>query len=353
MNYHIIRGNEKSMKKELFCVLVCMLMILSTIVPVSATTVSEKTSQPLTRGNTLYVGGVGPNNYSKIQDAINNATNGDTIFVYDESSPYYENIIIEKSIILQGEDKNSTIITAITGANNSYGVNITADVVSLSGFTIQNFSYGIYLTSNKNLISDTIFRDNYFGIQTHYDNLSDSIPPHLGHNTIMNNFFINNSMGIFGVSGWNNTIQGNMITLNYFGITIGASVNAIASLNHIYENYIGMTVLGSYNTMVSHNNFTANELGVFTFLTSADNILENNFIGNNWSAMSHQRLLANIRHLKIELGLPVQRNVWRGNYWDESRVLPYMIPGVIMTVFFKAHVGFQFDWHPAQEPYDI
>jgi hypothetical protein len=33
-------------------------------------------------GNILYVGGGGPGNYTKIQDAINNAINGDTIFVF-------------------------------------------------------------------------------------------------------------------------------------------------------------------------------------------------------------------------------------------------------------------------------
>jgi parallel beta-helix repeat protein len=340
-------------KNRVFGIFVCMLLLIGTILPVSGSNVAKQTSRSLMTGSILYVGGVGPNNYTKIQDAIDNASDGDTVFVFDESSPYHEIIVVGKSIILQGEDKNSTVITAITGANNTYGVNITADAVSLSGFTIQNFSYGIYLTSNNNLISDTIFRDNYFGIQTYYENLSDSIPPHLGHNMIMNNFFINNSMGIFGVSGWNNTVEGNRITQCYFGITIGGSVNAITSLNQIDENYIGMTVLGSYNTEVYHNNFTANELGILTFLTSADHILQNNFIGNNWSAMSHQRLLANIRHLKIELGLPVQRNIWQGNYWDEPRVLPYMIPGVIMTVFFKAHAGFQFDWHPAQTPYEI
>ncbi|RLF42667.1 MAG: hypothetical protein DRN17_07450, partial [Thermoplasmata archaeon] len=41
-------------------------------------------------GNTLYVGGSGEGNYSSIQDAVDNASNGDTIYVYDDSSPYYE-----------------------------------------------------------------------------------------------------------------------------------------------------------------------------------------------------------------------------------------------------------------------
>ncbi|MCD6299474.1 MAG: hypothetical protein J7L93_02555, partial [Thermoplasmata archaeon] len=33
-------------------------------------------------GNTLYVGGGGPGNYTSIGDAISAAENGDTIFVY-------------------------------------------------------------------------------------------------------------------------------------------------------------------------------------------------------------------------------------------------------------------------------
>ncbi|NHJ39073.1 MAG: hypothetical protein FK731_03500, partial [Asgard group archaeon] len=45
-------------------------------------------------GNTLYVGGGGSNNYSSIQEAIDDAIDGDTVFVYDKSSPYNENISI-------------------------------------------------------------------------------------------------------------------------------------------------------------------------------------------------------------------------------------------------------------------
>ena len=51
-------------------------------------------------GKTLYVGGDGPGNYSAIQNAINDANIGDTIFVY--SGVYFENIVVDISITLIG-----------------------------------------------------------------------------------------------------------------------------------------------------------------------------------------------------------------------------------------------------------
>ena len=44
---------------------------------------------------TFYVGGSGAGNFSTIQAAIDAALDGFTIFIYDDSSPYYENIIIQ------------------------------------------------------------------------------------------------------------------------------------------------------------------------------------------------------------------------------------------------------------------
>ena len=65
-------------------------------------------------GNTLYVGGSGPNNYTKIQDAVDNASDGDTVYVFNGT--YYENVFIGRSINLIGENKDTTIID---GGGNS------------------------------------------------------------------------------------------------------------------------------------------------------------------------------------------------------------------------------------------
>jgi len=119
-------------------------------------------------GNILYVGGSGPNNYTKIQDAIDNASDGDTVFVFDDSSPYMENIVVDTSITLWGEEKNTTIID---GGHQGHGVNISADNVTVRGFTIQNcdgnesgLEAGIVVSSKCNQIMDNILVDNLCGI---------------------------------------------------------------------------------------------------------------------------------------------------------------------------------------------
>jgi parallel beta-helix repeat protein len=321
-------------------------MIGSTIIPVSATTVSEKSFQPLAMESILYVGGSGPGNYTKIQHAIDNASDGDTVVVYDDSSPYAENIVVDVSISLLGEDKNTTVID---GAKNGNGVNLTADNVRIIGFTIKNGNdSGIYLTSNNNRIDDNIISDNFYGIKINYENLSTALPKNIGHNTITNNLIINNGEGIFGLSGWNNTVQENIISQSEGAILLGAAMNTNISLNNISENlFFGIWILMSYNTVVYRNNISNNGYGVWTFFTSADKILQNNFIGNNKSAISYQRILSKIKSFKIKYNLPIRRNVWDGNYWDKPRSLPYIIPGVLLKF------SFQIDWHPAQEPYDI
>ena len=74
------------MKKKLIGIIICMLLV-GTVLPVTGNVITDKTPLSVDNGNTLYVGGTGEGNYTCIQNAINDAVNGDTIFVYDDSSP--------------------------------------------------------------------------------------------------------------------------------------------------------------------------------------------------------------------------------------------------------------------------
>ena len=68
------------------------LIIFSTVVTCEETNV-----------NMIYVGGSGTDNYSSIQEAINDSSDGDSIFVY--RGIYNETLIVNKSINLIGGNK--------------------------------------------------------------------------------------------------------------------------------------------------------------------------------------------------------------------------------------------------------
>ncbi len=69
--------------KKLLVVAVIVLFIGMSISSSTGFDVREQSSITTSNGKTLYVGGSGPGNYTKIQDAIDNASDGDTVFVYN------------------------------------------------------------------------------------------------------------------------------------------------------------------------------------------------------------------------------------------------------------------------------
>ena len=91
--------NRKNKKKHIRYYLICgiiFFIFISNCVESSNLVIQKKQvnlenlfkeNSSIKKRNISYVGGSGPGNYSKIQDAIENATKGDTVFVFDDSSP--------------------------------------------------------------------------------------------------------------------------------------------------------------------------------------------------------------------------------------------------------------------------
>ena len=235
----------------------------------------------ITTHNILYVGGSGSNNYTSIKNAIYNATEGDTVFVFDDSSPYYENFSINKSIILIGEDKNTTIID---GEGDDI-VLISANNVILSGFTIQNGRFAVRLiSSSDSLISENIIKNN--GLEGIY--LANS-----SYNTISKNIVKNNYYGIglhWTVSGpgpckFNNIINNRILNNNQRGIHMSLyhEQNKIIGNTIAYNQKYGIKVCcRCNNNIIYHNNFQANVQNAKDEYT---NVWDNNYPsgGNYWS----------------------------------------------------------------------
>jgi hypothetical protein len=70
-------------KKILIAIGISFLFLGVYITPSVAIDSVRESSIPISTGKTLYVGGSGPGNYTKIQDAIDNASNGNIVFVYN------------------------------------------------------------------------------------------------------------------------------------------------------------------------------------------------------------------------------------------------------------------------------
>lgn len=129
--------------------------------------------------------------YATIQEAINNASEGDTLFA--DSDLYHENVVVNRSVSLIGEDKYTTVIDGDHTGNVVY---VTANAVNITGFTIRNSGQdskaGVLIgrlwdiQSSGNNISDNIITSNYYGIL-----LAESF-----NSTISNNIVTNNTLGV-------------------------------------------------------------------------------------------------------------------------------------------------------------
>lgn len=247
-------------------------MLASTVSSVMGTTLSEKTSYPLTYGNILFVGGSGPGNYTTIQSAINESNPGDTIFVF--SGTYYENVVINNnSITLVGENKVSTIID---GGGTGNVVYVSSDMVTISGFTMQNSgswpNAGIRLSySDDNTINDNILSSNNHGFSLFYSD----------NNTVSDNDVnSNNDIGIYLRTSSNNTITGNSVNLNNdYGILLDYFCNNnVVSDNNVNSNNnaLGIDLYASSGNIIMDNNVNSN-----TFYGIAlDSSNNNNIMGN-------------------------------------------------------------------------
>ena len=349
---------QNSLFKKVVTFAVIVLFIGMSITPSTGTTVVKKSTMPTPLGNILYVGGGGPGNYSKIQDAIDNASDGDTVFVY--SGLYREGVItVNKSINIIGENKNTTIV-------DGYGHWCVflfpyngKDNIKLSGFTIQNakkhnkYGTGVYIYSSHHVICGNIIQGNdYVGIRldrSHHNHIHDNIFKNNGitvskpswsggvrcllsnYNIIEDNIFKNNSYGIQFDNGDINDISKNVIiNSSKHGIRLWGTRNTIIS-NHIINNDNGVLLDHALKTLVANNNiYNNNKKG--SFVVSG-------------------------------MGVIFGRNKWVNNYWGPILPRIKIISGILKILvgwdpitgegYYKKIKWIQFDWHPAQEPYDI
>ncbi|MCK4365535.1 MAG: S8 family serine peptidase [Thermoplasmatales archaeon] len=267
--------------------------------------------------------------YTSIQDAIFVSGDGDSVYVHNGT--YYEKLLIDKSITLTGENKNTTIISynysffedisLYTGSfNDIYIVKVTANRVNISGFTIVSEFTTVYNISSFNITYCVILL---------YD--------------VQNCVVSSNKIG-------------NNATFDAIGIKLEKSSNCLICCNTITFNWMGLRLEKSSKNIICNNDIINNFIGVrLVKMSNKNEILYNNFINDNPRFIYEH---ASFRNSYF--------NKWKRNYWDDwiglksniFRLTPKRIPYRLSDLSFIFYLRIprircNFDWCPAKEPYEI
>ena len=200
-----------------------------------------------------------PDNYSSIQEAIDQASQGDTVFV--KSGTYNGSVTINKSISLIGENKEKTTIIGDWELNGTT-ILVQHDTVTISELTLESVGNavsgrGVHLLHVRYCkVSNCNFATGWIGVWLYG----------ASENKIENNYIdgtgnIPFSSGINLQGSHNNTITGNDIAEYDYGLAIilNKSIGNIVTENPILNCYNGIWVHSSYNNSIIGNNVTIND----------------------------------------------------------------------------------------------
>lgn len=396
---------SNKLQKMFMCgIIIFPISICNITIPVNALSHADITST-----NTFYVGGYGFNNYSAIQDAIDAAEIGDTVFVFNGT--YYENIVIKKSIHLLGEGRESTIID---GGFNGTVIEVMKehfqDVLSISGFTIYRGSgYGISVlfSGHLNITNNKIIHNRLEGIylsDCDFCNIADNIIDHnfdgihlytTGNVNIKNNVIKeNDDVGVYLHQTFGSTIYGNKIEYNnnadidlskchnisiYYnslmhckaGIYVNYCFGCKVTSNTISYNEIGSSIISGLYNEIENNTFSKNMFALGISDTEINSVTHNTFIDNTGYEIEGLKfdglgIYEGARRNDISFNdfindgicfagqIPNTNKISNNYYSNWKWSIPKPIYGynlIILSLDVELRMPwFIIDWHPAKEP---
>jgi len=320
--------------------LIFMLVLLVLAVFSFSLKVTTVTSHP----KTLVVDNNGNADFRTIQEAIDDATAGDVVFV--KSGVYYEKIDVNKpNLTIIGEGNQLAIID---GGGDGPVVKISADDVTFTSFTVRrggnkpgieilkraNVTFnkilqcqigvfvGFKCTITNNYISscgqgalfyscfNVTMEANYFSSNTVGISLSGS-----NDNLIANNTITQSTEGGHGITilsnSYGNIIGGNLIWNNSHGMWFsgGSSKNIVVKNTIAKKNIIGIELTDGYNNTIYHNNFIENKKQV---TTNTVNKWDNGYPsgGNYWSDYKGKYPESKDEHSGVDQKDPGSDGIW-------------------------------------------
>ena len=202
---------------------------------------------------------------------------------------FHYGIRLFAEIYLSGTSASNTL-SGNTVTNNDYGIYISSSSNNmLRNNRMENNSYNFYVTGKfSNDIDDSNTVDGkpiYYWVNEH-DKTAPSDAGYVAlvdcaNITVQNLNLANNGQGIVLVSTTNSVITKNHIANTGTGIYISESSNLIIVENNIANNGDGIKGDTSSNNSISSNNITKNESGIYFTGASENNIISGNTVTEN------------------------------------------------------------------------
>lgn len=280
--------------------------------------------------------------YSTIQAAINaqETLNGHKIYV--EAGTYIENLVINKSISLIGENKQNTIINGNHTQNVIY---VTATNVKIENFTIKNSGFGysaVHLSHTYECnITNNKLKNSYYGIQLYNSNKNLIYANFISNcqygihlynstnNNISTNTIQKNKNGIHLHTSHKNTIKHNNISSNIWnGIYLHSSTNNTITNNNLNLNKArGIRLHNSITNTLSYNSITKSHDGIHLYNSNNNKLLINTVLNNTdgiWLAYSNQNIIhANTISLNKQYGLRIlnstKNKIYHNNFINNTK----------------------------------
>ncbi len=246
----------------------------------------------VTKAGIITVDDDGTADYQTIQEAIDAANPGDTIYVYEGTYP--EHVIVNKTVKLKGEAKEKVIVT---GSGSGTVFLVTADRVLIEEFTITEGDYAIFSDNTDKLeVTESIITIYTYGIYQNrttdswitYNDISygeygivtyEAHNDGIRHNTISYNT-------VYGAKDYNSQLKNCFNWNKFFKNKVAYYYDPDQDLstlefdgNIIEDNEIGIKVAGASTVKLTNNTIRNNGYGIY--LTDASPLVFNNSLERN------------------------------------------------------------------------